>query len=453
MAAHKRQPKPSVEAEAGPRLEVEYLAVKALTPYARNSRTHSDAQVAQIAASIREFGFTNPILIDDRGTIIAGHGRLMAAMRLGLAEVPTICLGHLTAEQRRAYVIADNRLALNAGWDMEMLAAEVRTIQNDIDGGLVEFGLDILGFDTPELAEMLDAMDGAGDGDAGDGGDAENETPAVQAVPISRPGEVWLLGAHRLICGDATDPKVVAAVFDGEKPGLMVTDPPYGVNYDPEWRKKAGVNNSDRMGKVKNDDRADWREVWALFPGAVAYIWHASAFSDVVMDSLRAVGFDVRQQLIWAKARMALGRSAYHWKHEPCWYAVRKGSDANWKGGRKQTTLWTLGVSLSDLDDENIEAGLQDEDAATVHGTQKPVELMRRPILNHTDVGGVVYDPFMGSGTTLIAAQTAGRVCLGCELDPVYVDVAVRRWQAFTGQRAKLAGDGRTFDEVAAERA
>ena len=170
MAAHKRQPKPSVEAEAGPRLEVEYLAVKALTPYARNSRTHSDAQVAQIAASIREFGFTNPILIDDRGTIIAGHGRLMAAMRLGLAEVPTICLGHLTAEQRRAYVIADNRLALNAGWDMEMLAAEVRTIQNDIDGGLVEFGLDILGFDTPELAEMLDAMDGAGDGDAGDGG-------------------------------------------------------------------------------------------------------------------------------------------------------------------------------------------------------------------------------------------------------------------------------------------
>jgi hypothetical protein len=250
MAARKRQPKPSVEAEAGPRLEVEYLAVEALTPYARNSRTHSDAQVAQIAASIREFGFTNPILIDDRGTIIAGHGRLMAAMRLGLAEVPTICLGHLTAEQRRAYVIADNRLALNAGWDMEMLAAEVRTIQNDIDGGLVEFGLDILGFDTPELAEMLDAMDGAGDGDAGDGGDAENETPAVQAVPISRPGEVWLLGAHRLICGDATDPKVVAAVFDGEKPALMVTDPPYGVEYDPAWRNEADGGSRKRTGKV-----------------------------------------------------------------------------------------------------------------------------------------------------------------------------------------------------------
>ena len=170
------------------------------------------------------------------------------------------------------------------------------------------------------------------------------------------------------------------------------------------------------------------------------------------MDSLEATGFELRQQIIWAKSKMTLGMAAYHWKHEPCWYAVRKGSDANWKGGRKQTTLWTLGAKLSDADDVEPTEGLQADDAATVHGTQKPVELMRRPILNHTDAGGVVYDPFLGSGSTLIAAQTTGRVCLGCELDPVYVDLIIRRWQAFTGQAAKLAGDGRAFDVVAAER-
>ena len=429
--------------------DVEPRPIDSLIPYARNARTHSDAQVAEIAASIREFGWTIPALIAEDGTLIAGHGRIMAARLLGITEIPVMVARGWSETQRRAYCLLDNRVPMNAGWDMEMLAAEVRSIDADLASGLADFDLSILGFTDTELTEFTDPM-GAGGGD-GDGGDAENETPAVQVLAIARFGEVWLLGPHRIVCGDSTDPKVVAAVFDGEKPTLMITDPPYGVNYDPAWRNEVRTP-SDRVGKVQNDDRADWRAAWALFPGSVAYVWHAATFSDVVMADMKAVGLEVRQQIIWAKARMTLGRSAYHWKHEGCWYAVRKGSDANWKGGRKQTTLWTLGAKLSDADDVEPTEGLQADDAATVHGTQKPVELMRRPILNHTDAGGVVYDPFLGSGSTLIAAQTTGRVCLGCELDPVYVDLIIRRWQAFTGQAAKLAGDGRAFDVVAAER-
>lgn len=448
MPPRKTKPQP---AQPGP-LEIAYRPIDELTPYAANSRTHSDEQVRQIAASIAEFGFTNPVLIDGRGVIVAGHGRVAAARVLKMDAVPTITLGHLSDVQRRAYTIADNRLALNAGWDMEMLAAEVRRIESDLLDGLGSFDLDVMGFTDEEMHDLIAPLpNGETEDDAGV--DAENDAPDIQEVAISRAGDVWLLGAHRLIVGDCTDSAVVARLFGTDKPVLMVTDPPYGVEYDPAWRNEAGVSNSKRVGKVKNDDRADWREAWALFPGAVAYVWHASAFSDVVMDSLRAVGLAVRQQVIWAKSKMALGRSAYHWKHEPCWYAVRSGKDARWKGGRKQTTLWTLGVALSDLDDqEEVETGLGNEDASTVHGTQKPVELMRRPILNHTDVGEVVYDPFLGSGSTLIAAQTTTRVCLGCEIDPLYADVVVRRWQAFTGHEARLDGAGETFATIEAKR-
>ncbi len=236
--------------------------VATLIPYARNARTHSDAQVAQIAASIREFGFTNPVLVDaDRG-VIAGHGRLLAARKLGMAEVPTIELGHLTPAQRRAYVLADNRLALSAGWDEDLLRIELGELQAD------GFDLALTGFDTDEIAGLLaDPTAGLTDPD---------EVPPAPEVPVSRLGDVWLLGRHRLVCGDSTDAATVERALAGVRPHLMVTDPPYGVEYDPAWRNRAGLGSTQRVGKVENDDRADWREAWALFPGDVAYVWHGA---------------------------------------------------------------------------------------------------------------------------------------------------------------------------------
>ncbi len=216
------------------------------------------------------------------------------------------------------------------------------------------------------------------------------------------------------------------------KPNLMVTDPPYGVNYDPAWRHRAGVNRSGRTGKVQNDERADWEAAWSLFPGNVTYVWHSALHATTVAESLMRNGFALRAQIIWAKERLVMGRGDYHWQHEPCWYAVR--NKGNWSGDRKQTTLWA------------IASGGQDSE--TAHGTQKPVECMRRPIINNSDHGQAVYDPFLGSGTTLIAAETTGRACLAVELSPVYVDLAVRRWQAFTGGEATLFEDGKSFGEV-----
>jgi DNA modification methylase len=289
--------------------------------------------------------------------------------------------------------------------------------------------LTALGFNKRELAAALTPADFGGLTD-------ENETPAVGEVPVTRSGDIWCLGEHRLACGDSTDPGVVAALLDGTAPTLMVTDPPYGVNYDPEWRHRAGVNKSSRIGKVENDGRADWGDAWRLFPGNIAYVWHGALHAVTVAESLEREGFAIRAQIIWAKERLVIGRGDYHWQHEPCWYAVR--TKGNWTGDRKQTTLWTIPS--------------KDQDADTVHGTQKPVECMRRPILNNTSPGQAIYEPFSGSGTTLIAAETAGRVCYAIELSPLYVDVAVRRWQAFSGKEAILSSGGQTFNEVAITR-
>jgi DNA modification methylase len=398
-------------------------SVAELVPYARNARTHSEAQVAQIAASIREFGFTNPILVDgDRG-IIAGHGRLLAARKLGLTEVPTIELSHLTEAQRRAYILADNRLALSAGWDDDLLRIELGELQAE------GFDLSLTGFDLGEIEALFAApTTGLTDPD---------EVPEAPAVPVSRPGDLWQLGRHRLVCGDATDAATVARLLAGVQPHLMVTDPPYGVAYDPAWRNRAGVSTTQRTGKVENDHRADWREVWALFPGEVVYVWHGALHATTVAESLTASGFEIRAQIIWAKDRLVLGRGHYHWQHEPCWYAVR--GTGHWSGDRKQTTLWQIAS--------------RGQDAETVHGTQKPAECMRRPIENNSSPGQAVYEPFSGSGTTIIAAEMSGRCCHALELSPAYVDVAVLRWQAFTGLVATLEGDGRSFAEVAAQRA
>ncbi len=405
----------------GDGLAIEQRPIDSLIPYARNARTHSAEQVALIAGSIREFGFVNPVLVDGANGIIAGHGRVLAARKLGLTRVPVIELAYLTEAQKRALILADNRLSERAGWDREMLALEAA----DLDA----LGVDLvtLGFETAEIDALLRGSD-----------PREEETPDPPSVPISQPGDLWLLGRHRLLCGSSTDPAAVARLLGDVRPHLLVSDPPYGVAYDPAWRNTAGLSATKRTGKVLNDDRADWRAAWALFPGEVAYVWHGALHATTVAQSLVACGFDIRSQIIWAKERLVLSRGDYHWQHEPCWYAVRAKGRGHWSGDRKQTTLWSIPS--------------RDQDAATVHGTQKPVEAMRRPMLNNSSPGQAVYEPFSGSGTSLIAAETCGRISLSMELDPAYVDVAVERWQEFTGALATLDGEGRIFAEITAER-
>ena len=395
-------------------------------PYAANARTHPEEQVAQIAASIAEFGFNVPCLVDERGVLIAGHGRLLAARRLGLTHVPVIRLDHLSEAKARAFRIGDNQITLNGGWDDAVLAAELARLKED---GL---DLDLLGFPDSELDRLLDSL---GE-DESDGDTDEDAVPETPVEAVTRPGDLWLLGDHRLLCGDATKPGEVAHLLGSARPHLMVTDPPYGVEYDPDWRNQSGVSSTARIGKVTNDNRVDWREAWALFAGEVAYVWHAGIHARTVAESLEACNLIVRSQIVWAKPHFALGRGDYHWQHEPCFYAVRKGATGHWQGARDQSTLWT------------VRTGENDE--ATVHGTQKPVECMRRPIVNNSAKGDLVYEPFAGSGTTIIAAETVKRRCLAIEIDPRYCDVAVERWQSFTGEAATHAGNGRYYAEIAA---
>ena len=419
-----------------------------MVAYERNARTHSADQVAQIAASIVEFGWTNPVLITGAGQIIAGHGRVQAAQHLGLSQVPVLVLDHLTEAQRRAYVIADNKLAENAGWDEALLASELKALAGE------GFDLDLTGFDAGEVDALFDAASGGDSAEAA----GEDDTPEPEPTVVSRPGDIWLLGSHRLLCGDSTAPVEVGRLLAGAKPHLMVTDPPYGVEYDAAWRTRLGISSKGAaVGKVLNDDRADWREAWALFPGAVAYVWHAGTHCAEVQESLASCKFGVRAQIVWVKQRHVLSRGHYHAQHEPClyavregedeaWgfvadhdiatYAVRKGENGRWTGSRTQSTVWSIEHQASE----------------TGHSTQKPVECMRRPILNNSRRGDAVYEPFAGSGTTIIAAESIGRRCYAVELSPTYCDVIVRRWQAFTRREATLEGDGQTFAALEAAR-
>jgi DNA modification methylase len=403
---------------AAHRLQIEYWPLDRLIPYARNARTHSAAQVAEIAGSIRAFGFSNPILVGEGADVIAGHGRLAAARKLGLKEAPVVVLRGLSDAHRRQLVIADNKIALNASWDAEMLSLELA------DLSAIGADLSALGFTTKELAAALSRVE-AGLTD-------EDEVPEVAEVAVSQPGDIWLLGPHRIACGDSRDVGLVQSLFVNTAPHLMVTDPPYGVEYDPQWRHRRGVNNSARKGKIKNDEIADWTPTWNLFPGEIAYVWHGALRSSIVAESLTNSRFSIRAQIIWAKERLVMSQGDYHWQHEPCWYAVRK--KGYWAGDRKQTTLWTIPTG--------------GQDAETKHATQKPVECMRRPMLNNSSPGQAIYEPFLGSGTTLIAAQSCGRVCYGIEIDPLFVDVAIRRWQAFTGEKARRANDGALFEAL-----
>lgn len=407
-------------------MQIAWAPIGSLKPHPQNSRKHDDKQVTAIEGSLSEFGIMRPILVDETDTILAGHGLWMAAQRRGFAEVPVLRHSHLTDVQKRAYVIADNKLAMMSAWDDSILRAELKELRT------VGFDLKLVGFGDLEVVRFLNQ------GDAGTHA-GEDLVPESSATITSRAGDVWLCGLHRICCGDATSAADVRRLLAGAKPVVMVTDPPYGVNYDPGWRHRAGANTSKRTGRVMNDDRSDWREAWALFPGDVAYVWHGGVHAAKVSESLAAAGFHIRTQIIWAKASMVLGRGDYHWQHEPCWHAVRAGKNGHWRGDRKQTSLWTI-------DGKN-------QDQETIHGTQKPVEAMRRPIINNSAEGELVYEPFLGSGTTVIAAETTGRACLAMELSPAYVDLAVRRWQQFTGRNATLEASGLEFDHVAAARA
>jgi len=403
-------------------LTVETWPVARLIPYARNPRRNDEA-VDRMCAAIREFGFRIPVVARSDGTVVDGHLRLKAAQRLGLPEVPVALADDLSEAQIKAFRLLANRSASWAEWDDELLALELKDLQ---DAG---YDLGLTGFDAGELRNLMEDGPAAGLTD-------EDAVPEPPADPVTKPGDLWVLGEHRLLCGDATVATDVERLLADARPHLLVSDPPYGVEYDPAWRNEAGVSATKRTGKVANDDRADWREAWALFPGDVAYVWHAAIHATTVAESLVACGFDIRAQIVWAKSRFALGRGDYHWQHEPCIYAVRAGKTGHWQGARDQSTLWSIAPAGA-------------EDAATTHGTQKPVEAMRRPVVNNSERGDLIYEPFCGSGTTMIAAETVGRACLAMELDPGYCDVIVRRWQEFTGKPAVLDGEDRAFMDIA----
>jgi DNA modification methylase len=391
-------------------LTVEQWPLERLIPYARNPRRNDEA-VDRMCAAIREFGFRIPIVARSDGTVVDGHLRLKAAQRLGLPEVPVALADGLTDAQIKAFRLLANRSSAWASWDDELLTLEL----NDLNS--LGFDLALTGFDAEELQGLLDGAPTTGLTD-------EDVVPPPPDMPITRPGDLIVFGKHRLFCGDSTNSEHVRSLLDGTRPHLMVTDPPYGVEYDPAWRHRLGKSDSARTGKVANDDRAHWGAAWALFPGDVAYVWCASLHLHEVADSLIAVGFVLRASIIWVKRSLVLGRGDYHWQHEPCFYAVRKGATGHWQGARDQSTVWSI-------------ASAGAEDAATTHGTQKPVEAMRRPMVNNSACGDLIYEPFAGSGSTLIAAETIGRTCLAIELDPAYCDVIVTRWEAFTGQHAE----------------
>lgn len=426
--------------------KTERWPLERLVPYAKNSNVHSPEQVSQLAASMKEWGWTMPCLVAEDGTIIAGHGRVMAATQLGFTEAPVMVATGWTEAQRKAYVIADNKLARNSTTDADMLARELRELVD------MNFAVDLMGFNQDELADLLvQGTEGLTDPD---------EVPPAPETAVSRLGDVWLLGDHRIGCGDSTDAAFVAKVLNGVVPVVMVTDPPYGVEYDANWRNRIVCADGSKVaaravGKVLNDDIADWRAAWALFPGRIAYVWHAGLHSHKVAESLLSCGLRVRSQIVWVKNQLVISRGNYHSQHEPLFYAVREdeidwqadhelalyavkeGQTANWRGGRKQSTVWFI--------DKNLKS-------ETGHSTQKPIECMKRPIENNASPGQWVYEPFSGSGTTVIAGEMTGRRVAAIELNPPYVDICAIRWMNFTGLKATLEATGESFDVVAARR-
>jgi len=385
-------------------VNIEIRPLSDIRPYEKNARKIPQSAIDSVARSLKEYGWRQAIVVDKQGIIVVGHVRRLAALQLGWKEAPVHVADNLSPAQIKAYRLMDNRSHQEATWDEDLLKLELLDIRVDLD-------LALTGFSGRDLDAFLRG-DKVG----------EDDVPDIPKVAVSQRGDLWTCGEHRVLCGDATSAEDVACVIGDRKPGLMVTDPPYGVSYDPAQAGKGkGPPGGKALGKVKNDECDDWREAYKLFPGFVAYVWHAALHAGTVAEGVRCAGFEIRSQIIWVKSYIAISRGHYHWQHEPCWYAVRDGATATWCGDRKQTTTWEVPKPRA---------------SETGHSTQKPVELMRRPIVNHTRRGEAVYDPFLGSGTTLIAAEITERHCLAVDIDPLYVDTAVIRWMKHTGKEA-----------------
>lgn len=389
-----------------------------LQAHPRNYNRHPQEQVERIAESLRKFGQPRAI-VAWRRFILVGHGVVEAARLLRWEAIRADVLPDDYPEHLAlGYLVADNELAKQSDPDEAALAAlldEARQLDEEL--------LLAMGFDEGEFDALLKGLED--EVDLGDDTEPELErAEALRELWGIEEGHLWQMGDHRLICGDAEEEATVARLLDGESPILMVTDPPYGVEYDPSWRAEAGINKSQgKMGAVTNDGRFDWRDAYALFPGDVAYVWHAGRFTAEVKESLVACEFEIVAQIIWAKDRFALSRGDYHWQHEPCWYAVRRGCTHNWQGARDQSTVWQIARA---------------DDGGHGHGTQKPLEAMARPIRNNSRVGDGVYDPFAGSGTTIVACEELKRRAFAVELSPAYVAVALQRWADHTGREPRL---------------
>ena len=407
-------------------LKIEQWPVERLVPYARNARTHSDGQVAQVAASIAQFGFVNPILVGPDRVIIAGHARLLAARKLEMSEVPVIVLEHLSEAQRRALVIADNRLALNAGWDEEMLALELGALREE------DFSLDILGFDDEELARLLAAEDAA------EGLTDEDSVPEVAETPVSQAADLWSLGDHKLLVGDATVAADVQRLMGPDAADCVFSDPPYNVDYQGYTKERLTIQNDqmspEQFGRFLHESFRSFRSV--VKPGASLYICHSSSWQREFQNALEAAGFEVRCQIIWGKNTFAWGFGRYKFQHEPIFYCHVAGQKDAWYGDKSQSTLW----------EEKKPA------ANRLHPTMKPVELVERALVNSSQAGDLILDLFGGSGSTLIGCERRGRKARLMEIDPKYADVIVRRYQEYSGKRAVLDGDGPTFAEIAQAR-
>ena len=460
---------------------IEHIAIDALVPYAKNARTHNAAQVEKLAAAIREFGWTNPVLIDDTGGIIAGHGRVLAARHLNLPAVPCIRLAHLSEDQRRALVLADNKLAELAGWDEDLLAAELASLR---DAG---FDAELTGFSDTEIEELLrpDVPTNAPDPDV-----APN--PSTERTDwVSIDGDIWRLGVHRVICGDSTDPATLSRLMQGERAAVVWTDPPYNVAYGDkaEMLDKYSAGKGHRnTTRIINDDLSDkdfreflaafYRAAWSVMQeGAAIYVAHSETERANFTSEFIRAGFHLSGVVIWRKNALVLGRSDYQWIHEPILYGWKPGAAHRWYGGRKKTTIadlgggypfvhradgrWELhlgtGVFIVDgnaeveelLPDVVLEEKPQRND---LHPTMKPVALIERQLRNHVRKGDIVLDSFGGSGSTLIACERLGSRAALCEKSPAFVDVIVKRWQDYTGKSATLETDGRAFAEVKAAR-
>ena len=403
---------------------IKKISVSDLIPYANNSRTHSDEQVLQIASSIKEFGFINPVIVDGENGIIAGHGRVMAAKKLGLMDVPCVDASHLSEAQKKAYIIADNKLALNAGWDDDILRIELDMLTE------LDFDLSLTGFSDEELQAICQVEEIAPEYED----DADGEVIEPPPEPKTKEGDVWVLGKHRLMCGDSTSIDALEKLCNDHLVDMWLTDPPYNVAYEGKTKEALTIKN-DSMGD--DDFRQFLRDCYVaadavMKPGAAFYIWHADLEGYNFRGAANDANWKVRQCLIWKKSTLVMGRQDYHWKHEPCLYGWKDGAGHLWASDRKQTTILEF-----DKPRRNGE-----------HPTMKPVDLFEYCLLNNTKGGDIVLDSFGGSGTTMIACEKNGRVGYLMELDPKYCDVIINRWQTLTGKEAVLESTGDKFNDL-----